>query len=154
MVEFTHNKDIPQDRLKTHFTNLNLPLDAQEYLLGIWHASQFFDDLLDGDPVTRDDVMNTIYYCFSRQNLNPFYLRYISQLVPMQETIIVKWIGSDKAERAKNADARSFVWRASYYDLVVFVTCLCHGMEAATNASDYLLNMYGESLDEYLKEFK
>lgn len=153
MVEFTHNKDISQDRLKAHFNNLNLPLDAQEYLLGIWHASQFFDDLLDGDPVTREDVIRNINYLFSRF-LNPFYVQYMAQLVPMQQTIIVKWIGSDKAERAKNADARSFVWRASYYDLVVFVTCLCHGMEAATNASDYLLNMYGESLDEYLKEFK
>ena len=62
---------------------------------------------------------------------------------------LLKWQASDKAERDGRADAKSFMWRAGYYDLVLFVNLLCNGPSAPIAP----LSLYGETLADYLKEF-
>jgi hypothetical protein len=56
-------------------------------------------------------------------------------------------------ERAGQADARSYVWRAGYYDLILIVVQLCHGVDVATKLAPIVMQMYGETLADYLKEF-
>ncbi len=47
--------------LATHFQQLGLPEDASMWLLDMWHVIQTFDDIADGDPVTRRDLDLTIW---------------------------------------------------------------------------------------------
>ena len=45
--------------LTENFRELGLPPDAAAWLLDLWHVTQTFDDVADGDPVDRaalDDV--------------------------------------------------------------------------------------------------
>jgi hypothetical protein len=67
--------------------------------------------------------------------------------------LVMKWKASDDAERAGQADARSFIWRAGYYDLVLLVVLLTKGHATAMKNAVKIMHLYGEQLDVYLKEF-
>lgn len=140
--------------LKEHFqTALALPPDAVQWLLDLWRVIQMLDDVMDSDPVERQELNSTIFLALVGLPANPFFQSYSANLLPVLATSILKWQASDTAERDKKADAKSFVWRAAYYDVVMLVVLLCHGVEKATCASSYVMAMYGETLDDYLKEF-
>jgi len=131
-----------------------LPSAAVEWLLSLYRIIQVFDDIADGDPVSRDDLNAVIWDCLVGRLQNEFFARHANQLIPVIATAIIKWQASDTMERQGLADARSFVWRASYYDVVVMVVSICHGPTAATKNAHLILQLYGEKLDDYLAEFQ
>ena len=132
---------------------LALPAPATEWLLMLWGAIQVFDDVADGDPVEREDLNAAIWNTLVGMNQNTFWMANSHNLSPVVATMILKWQGSDQAERAGNADARSYVWRAGYYDVVMMVVALCHGTKYATDNSHLVMALYGETLEDYMKEF-
>jgi len=132
---------------------LALPAPATEWLLMLWGAIQVFDDVADGDPVEREDLNAVIWNTLVGMNQNSFWAANSLSLAPVVATMILKWQGSDQAERAGNADARSYVWRAGYYDVVMMVMALCHGIKYATDNAHLVMALYGETLEDYMKEF-
>lgn len=130
-----------------------LPAPAVEWLLMLWGAIQVFDDVADGDPVEREDLNATIWNTLVGMNQNTFWLANSQTLAPVVASMILKWQASDQAERAGKADARSFVWRAGYYDVVLMVVAVCHGTQRATQAAQQVMELYGETLEDYMKEF-
>jgi hypothetical protein len=141
------------DSLRSHFASLMLPPAAQEWLLMLWQAIQTFDDYADNDVVKRDDLDATIWNTLVAMPQNPFFAQHAAALLSALSVAILKWQASDRQERAGAADARSFVWRAGYYDVVLLTVQLVHGPAAATAVSNKVLGLYGESLDDYMKEF-
>jgi len=133
---------------------LELPPAAAAWLLDLWQVMQVFDDLADGDPVDRATLDAMIYASTVDLPANPFYLAHAGQLSPLLASAILRWKGSDTAERAGHADARSFVWRAAYYDIVLMVVMICHGPKTAMYAADKVMALYGEKFEDYLKEFQ
>jgi hypothetical protein len=132
---------------------LALPAPATEWLMMLWGAIQVFDDVADGDPVEREDLNAAIWNTLVGMNQNSFWAANSLSLAPVVATMILKWQGSDQAERAGNADARSYVWRAGYYDVVMMVVALCHGTKYATENAHLVMALYGETLEDYMKEF-
>jgi hypothetical protein len=130
-----------------------LPAPAVEWLLMLWNAIQVFDDVADGDPVEREDLNATIWNTLVGMNQNTFWQANSHTLAPVVASMILKWQASDQAERAGKADARSFVWRAGYYDVVLMVVAVCHGTQRATQAAQQVMELYGETLEDYMKEF-
>lgn len=130
-----------------------LPAPAIDWLLMLWGAIQVFDDVADGDPVEREDLNAAIWDTLVGMSQNAFWQANSSALTPIVATMILKWQASDQAERAGKADARSFGWRAGYYDVVLMAVALCHGTQQATQVASQVMELYGESFDEYLKEF-
>jgi hypothetical protein len=139
--------------LKQHFKNLLLPESAIDWLCMLWHVTQVWDDVADGDQIERQDLDNAIWYSLVGMFSNPFFQANSSSLLPLVANLIMKWQASDYVERENEADARSFIWRAGFYDVVMMVVTLCHGHEKAKTLSYYVMNMYGEKLEDYLKEF-
>jgi hypothetical protein len=45
------------------------------------------------------------------------------------------------------------MWRAAYYDLILEVVRLVHGFDEAANAAEYVAKLYGETYEDYVKEF-
>jgi hypothetical protein len=84
---------------------------------------------------------------------NPFFLANAAALQASLAQLVLKWQASDDAERQGQADARSFVWRAGYYDLVLLVVLLTKGHADAMKDAKTVMHLYGETLHEYLKEF-
>jgi len=140
--------------LKDHFlTTLSLPQEAAQWLLDIWACIQLFDDVADGDRIYRDDLDRVIWATLVEMPANPFFASRSALLIPVLATQILKWQASDAIERAGNADAKTYMWRAGYYDLIAFVVQLCHGRDMAQTIAPTVLSLYGEDLNEYISEF-
>ena len=130
-----------------------LPTPAVEWLLMVFDAIQVFDDVADGDPVERKDLNATIWNTLVGINQNQFFITNSHHLIPLLATMILKWQASDQAERAGQADAKSFGWRAGYYDLILMTVSLTHGAGFATKNAHLVMELYAEKFEDYIKEF-
>ena len=139
--------------LAIHFQQLELPPDAATWLLDLWHAIQTFDDIADGDPVSRQDLDLLIWKTLVAMPVNPFFRANVADLQPVVAAAFLKWKASDDAERNGRADARSFAWRAAYYDLVLIVILLCQGPVSAIEKAESVMKLYGEDYAKYREEF-
>jgi hypothetical protein len=145
--------DAAGQSLAVHFHNLELPPEAGQWLLDVWQLIQTLDDMADGDAVSRDDLNATIWAALITMPANPFYLANAAALQSGLATLVLKWQASDDAERQGKADARSYMWRAGYYDLILLVVLLTKGHATAMRSAMTVMHLYGETLHEYLKEF-
>ena len=147
-----------QQHLETLGKNLTkglfLPVDAVKWLLDLFHAFQVFDDFADNDAVDRKDLNLLIWNTLVGMQQNPFYTTNAYCLSSIVGLNILKWQASDTVERSGNADAKSYVWRAGYYDIVLAVVQLCHGPVFAAQNAHIVLGLYGETYEDYIKEFK
>ena len=139
--------------LAVHFQNLGLPPDAAGWLLDIWQLIQAWDDVADEDGIERDRLDRAIWASLVTMPANPFYLANAVTLQAGLALLVLKWQASDDAERLGKADARSYMWRAGYYDLVLLVVLLTKGHATAMKDAMTVMHLYGETLHEYLKEF-
>ena len=119
----------------------------------LYGAIQVFDDVADGDPVERNNLNAAIWNTLVGMSQNTFWIANSQTLTPIVASMILKWQASDQAERSGKADARSFVWRAGYYDVVLMTVALCHGTQRATETAQQVMELYGETLEDYMKEF-
>ena len=139
--------------LIVHFENLDLPPEATSWLMDVWRMIQMLDDVADGDAIPRSDLDVAIWTSLVTMPANPFYIANFQALQAGLALLVLKWKASDDAERAGQADARSFVWRAAYYDLVLLVVLLTKGHATAMKDAVKVMHLYGETLHDYLKEF-
>lgn len=134
--------------------DLKLPEEAVNWLIMLFDTIQVFDDFADGDKVDRKDLNKLIHNTLVFMPINPFFRMYADTLWPVISNNILKWQASDAAERADKASAMSFVWRAGFYDIILFVYSLCFGHEKATQMSDQIMGLYGEKFKGYMQEVK
>lgn len=139
--------------LTENFKALELPPNAVAWLIDLWHVTQTFDDMADGDAVDRKALDDTIWRCLVDMPANSFFMAHAGQLLPALATAICKWKASDDAEREGYADEKSFVWRAAYYDIVLLTVLLCLGRESAMEKAGAVMALYGESFANYRGEF-
>lgn len=142
-----------EDQLRLHFYELGLPPEGNAWLCGLWNAIQVLDDVADGDGIERPALDRAIYDLLAGLPSNPFFMAHAGVLLPALALMVFKWKASDDAERAGRADARSFVWRAGYYDVVLAAVAAHCGSAGALALADKVLSLYGETLEDYLKEF-
>lgn len=148
------NKISNVEWLMKNFTGpLNLPNEAAQWLCQLYGCIQFFDDVVDEDKISRGRFDQALWDSLVGMNLNSFFIQNSYQLLPLTSSMILKWQASDKVERNGHADEKSYVWRAGYYDIVLMVVSICHGYKIATEMSDKVLALYGESYESYIKEF-
>lgn len=143
-----------KQELVTHFNNLSLPLSAQQWLLDFWDVIQGLDDWRDNDSVDSNEKEKVIYQVMVAMPSNLFFQQYANHLLPIMSNLVLKWIGANKLEDNKEELSKAYMWRAAYYDLILEVVYLVHGYKDAALASDYVAKMYGETFEDYVKEFK
>jgi hypothetical protein len=143
-----------KQELIIHFNNLNLPIDTQLWLTDFWDVIQGLDDWRDNDTVDSLEKEKVIYQVMVALPSNPFFQRHAQHLLPIMSNLVLKWIAANKLEDNKEELNKAYMWRAAYYDLVLEVVRLVHGYENAALVSDYVAKMYGESFEEYVKEFQ
>jgi hypothetical protein len=140
------------DSLRIHFGGrLNLPQPASDWLIDLWQVIQVFDDVHDGHAV--GDEMPALWAALVTMPGNPFYLSNAAALQSAMATAILKWHAANRAEEQGQADEKSYVWRAAYYDVVLLVILLCHGQAVALDMAPVVMMMYGEPFADYRAEF-
>ena len=132
--------------LKSHFNTLGLPPEAQEYLLDLWHVIQLLDDVQDGDAGANAGPV--AWAIFARMPMNQFYRNTMASLQPLLVMQLIKWEAANEAEASGQADARSYMHRAGYYEIVAMACHLC-GLNAKA-----ALGLYGETYAQYAEEFQ
>lgn len=143
----------PKYWLRRNFTEtLGLSDEASDWLVALWEVIQLFDDIADDDKINRDDLDAVIWNALIGMPSNDFYKRNAIILIPLMSVAVLKWKASDTVEREGDACATSFVWRAGYYDLVLAAVQIEHGVQAAMEIGSAVLKLYGESLEDYMKE--
>jgi hypothetical protein len=143
----------PKDGLILNLRDVfKLPDSAVDWLVLIYDSIQVFDDFADGDPVSKKDLDLTLWDMMVGQYRNQFFISNSMVLIPLVEVAILKWHGANSLEKNNKADSMSFVWRASYFDLVLMAVKICNGLEFATKNSHLVASLYGEDLVDYLEE--
>tara|TARA_R110000782_G_scaffold47595_3_gene104577 strand:+ start:3131 stop:3580 length:450 start_codon:yes stop_codon:yes gene_type:complete len=142
------------DWLRRNFVEVFcLPEEATEWLIDLYRSIQLFDDVADGDTIDRKELDHVLWHMMVGQYSNAFFAQKSAALVPLLANAILKWQASDHVEREGDVDARSFMWRAGYYDIILSVIQLCHGHEVAKERAHIVMRMYGEKYEDYLEEF-
>lgn len=141
------------DTLCGHLLAIGIPLNATQWLLDLYHVIQVFDDMADGDPSDRESVDKAVWLSLYAMPTNPFFILNAHELLPAVSELILKWKASDQMERDGKADARSFMLRAGYYDVVLKVGQLANGIDWAMKNASLVYSLYGENFEEYRKEF-
>ena len=132
------------------FSELELPPEAVAFLNLIWELIQDLDDWVDVPRETKDTF---IWNALVGLPSSSFLHQWSHLLMPLLASMVMKWKASDTVERAGGADARSYVWRAGYYDLVLQVCLIAHGAQWCFDNGHKALSLYGETLEGYLGEF-
>ena len=134
--------------MKHVFDALGLEKDPRWFLETIWDLLQFFDDVYDNDTVTNFD--SALYGAFLALPTNNFYRQHQGVLAPSIHLAIEKWKLANNYEENGKADAKSYMWRACFYDILALV-CILDGK---AHLSQLALAMYGETFDIYMKEME
>lgn len=134
---------------------LNLPLEAEGWLLDMWESFQGLDDWRDNDHNDGKDIERVIYLTLVRMPSNPFFQAHANRLLPVLSNVVLKWTASNVMEDEKQEEQlpKAFMWRAGFYDLILEVVNVVHGFDFAQVAAPYVMAMYGETYEEYKKEF-
>lgn len=133
---------------------LNLPFTAQKWLIDFFTVIQGLDDWRDNDPVEPQQKEKVIYQVMVELPQNHFFQTHSHNLLPLVSILVLKWIGANKLEDNREQLHKAYMWRAAYYDLILEVVRLVHGFDAAANAAEYVVKLYGESYEDYVKEFE
>ena len=137
-----------------HFAPLNLPEPTVRWLLDFWDVIQGLDDWRDNDEISPQEKEAVIYKVMFLLPNNPFFQYHSKELLPIISNLVLRWIGANKLEDNREHLQKAYMWRAAYYDLILEVVRLVHGFEAAANASDFVAKLYGETFEDYVKEFQ
>ena len=137
-----------------HFAPLNLPEPTVRWLLDFWSVIQGLDDWRDNDEVSPQEKEAVIYKVMFLLPNNPFFQYHSKELLPIVSNLVLRWIGANRLEDNREDLHKAYMWRAAYYDLILEVVRLVHGFEAAANASDFVAKLYGETFEDYVKEFQ
>lgn len=133
---------------------LNLPFAAQKWLIDFFAVIQGLDDWRDNDPVEPLHKEKVIYQVMVELPQNHFFQTHSHNLLPLVSILVLKWIGANKLEDNREQLHKAYMWRAAYYDLILEVVRLIHGFDAAANAAEYVVKLYGETYEDYVKEFQ
>jgi hypothetical protein len=124
------------------------------WLLDFWSVIQGLDDWRDNDEVSPQEKEAVIYKVMFLLPNNPFFQYHSKELLPIVSNLVLRWIGANRLEDNREDLHKAYMWRAAYYDLILEVVRLVHGFEAAANASDFVAKLYGETFEDYVKEFQ
>lgn len=130
---------------------LALPDDAREWVLSLWNLTQVMDDVWDGSAPDRGDLERAIWDMFVGMGANRFYITHRDWLDPACAQMVLRWQAANVAEDSGDADERSYMWRAGFYDVLLMVACIVHG--PSSDVAHTALSLYGETAESYLKEF-
>jgi hypothetical protein len=150
------NNSTAIDVLETMMTrDLRLPTEAVSFLLTLWDLLQGLDDWMDDTPTQKSDRLRTIWIAIVGLNAHPFFRKNDVGLLPAVGLMVLKWQAANVVETGREVDQlpKAYIWRAGYYDVVLQVVLIVHGPLAALDLAPTVLRMYGERLEDYLKEF-
>jgi hypothetical protein len=127
--------------------------EATALSLNLFGIAQKWDDLIDGDPLSKKDVNTLFLDCIFTVQQSPYW-------TPMGLShhilnVFLRWRDSDTMERGDFSDDdlnKCYMLRAGLYDLFVVIAYYLHGSEWAFEIGPLVRRSYGEKLNDYKEE--
>ena len=131
----------------TAFNHLGLSHAALSLAVDLWALIQVFDDIEDGHAPKKDEASHALIASLVGLPTNDFYMLHKAAIAPALVVAVEKWKAANHAEKTGEHDAKSFMWRAGFYDVLALI-CLLDGKPVIP-----ALSLYGETFQDYMKEF-
>lgn len=123
----------------------------------ILRIAHTWDDLIDGDKsVTPEQISKAFVSATIDLTLNPLWGE---DLAYNLINIYIKWLDANQIESSEGActnDNLALAWnlRAGLYDIFVLIALKLYGLDWACEISMQTRLTYGETLEDYMKEFE
>lgn len=128
--------------------------DAIRLSTQLWDLAQTWDDLYDGDPISRDAVNKAFTDALFMLPANPLYGPDIQANLL---NVYLRWQDANIIESSNASDnelAKAWMLRAGIYDLFVLIAAKLYGLAWATKIGPTVRKMYGETLEDYIEEMR
>ena len=120
----------------------------------VFRASQVLDDLVDGDPVSGEQVVETFWDIMVGLPQNPFYRQHVDTLVPMLQVFLQDWEDANRLERMGEHEQNiGFVLRDTVGGIITHVAGLVAGRAwQRAIAVSVRQHIHEDDLEQYRKE--
>lgn len=128
---------------------------AVRLALQIARLSHIWDDLIDRDPVSDDEINEAFWIALVDIPTNPFYQQFAGSLQPVIATSIINYVTANSYERSKERAKLELanVLRYSVADVILLMAILIGGREWGMRVAPELRMLcQKDTLSNYLKE--
>lgn len=157
MDKLEHQEQITKKQHDILYRSLKGNKDAFKLCLDIFHISQLWDDLVDGDkPVNPLDINKVFYKCLVEIPSNPFYIQHRATITPALSVFAHDWMDANLLELSTEHHRNiAFVLRDSVASLALVCAEIIGGYEWCRRFSPLLRDVtFDETLEEYKQELK
>jgi len=126
---------------------------AAEMCTLFFKISQLFDDIYDEGKLEKTEVVELMYMTMVDLPQNGFYNTFQYRLQPLVESFILQWMSANNLEDKKEQLEKSYMLRAFLFQIFHFSAMVLKGRDFAIKNSDFFQKLYGETFNEYVKEF-
>lgn len=131
--------------------------DAIRFVQALTGVYDVWDDLIDGDPVTPEQVDRAFFSALVTVPTNPFFLANREVLQPLILTGMLGWWAANNLERQPDERARrvAYVTRCDPANVIVMCAALVGGMDwARACGSEIELYINSEPPEDYMDEME
>lgn len=129
--------------------------DAVRWVLDMFDAVEFFDDLVDGDnPPAEGRIVRVLWEVLVDMPANPFFHRHTTTLIPVVHAAINAWLDANDLERSGDSHSLhlSYVLRGLIMLVIPTVIELARGRDAMRACSaDVVAFVMSETFEAYCK---
>lgn len=159
---------MPREDITKHIDQLRIDLalllkdeNAVNFCMDLYESSQLFDDAYD-DVLAQNEVYKLLELTMVKIPNNPFYRVCFNKLQPLLESYVLQWQSSNKIEarqlvvsdeKEQELFNKAYSLRAYIFQIFHYCAKLLHGDKYAENQAIYFQLLYGETLENYKKEF-
>jgi hypothetical protein len=131
--------------------------DAIRFVQALTGVYDVWDDLVDGDPVTPEQVDRAFFSALVMVPTNPFFLANREVLQPLILTGMLGWWAANNLERQPDERARrvAYVTRCDPANVIAMCAALVGGMDwARACGSEIELFINSEAPEDYMDEME
>jgi hypothetical protein len=125
---------------------------AVRFCADAWRVAHLWDDLIDGDLVTKEEVNAGMVSATTSMMSNPFVAAHLGQCCSMLALVNANWQTANEMESGKRDLGKAFILRAQLYNVPVLCAFLLGGQEWANHVSSVSWAAYGEKFADYKRE--
>jgi hypothetical protein len=120
---------------------------AMRFCADVLEVSHVWDDIVDGDDVTPSEGDKAFRKALLEIPANEFYRANFGFLHPVMVLIWAQWDAANKMEahQLKNDFVKTYMLRASLYQLFHACAVLCGGLDWAAEIGPEVYRLYGET---------
>lgn len=129
---------------------------AMSLAMSLLHVLHTWDDLIDKDsPVSDEDINCAFLFALVDIGGSPLWG---PDLAAAMRGVYYRWVAANTIEADKDSTdnelAKAWMLRAGFYDLFVLIAAKLLGREWAEHASAEVHKLYGEPLEDFIKEIR